>query len=141
MIKLDGSPITWLEVVLRNFLRPIDTSGPFALVGISSIFFHPLRQRPGDIIGQTVVIRERPVDWELLSKSLGDEDDFLHSRVRLSPEEWELLHRYLQRAEQMSPIVRQQTARAVREALERTVNHQITFKNQDRILRPGYDDY
>jgi len=113
VIKLDGTPPTWMEVVLRNFLRPIDTSGPFALVGVAFIFFHPLRQRPGDMVGQTVVVRERLVDWELLRHEA--ESD---TPVRLSPEEWELLHRFQQEQAIFEPGARAKVARHLRGLLE-----------------------
>jgi len=117
VIKLDGSPPTWMEVVLRNFLRPIDTSGPFAIVGVIFIFFHPLRQRPGDIVGQTVVVRERAVDWELLRHEAGDELDN-GARMRLTPGEWELLHRYLNQQDEMETASRERLAGEIRGVLE-----------------------
>ncbi|MEM1059608.1 MAG: RDD family protein [Verrucomicrobiota bacterium] len=117
VIKIDGSPPTWMEVVLRNFLRPIDTSGPFALIGIIFIFFHPLRQRPGDIVGQTVVVRERAVDWELL----GHEAPEAPRPIRLSPEEWELLHRYQHHGAQLEAGSRGPLAGQIRRALEPAV--------------------
>jgi uncharacterized RDD family membrane protein YckC len=56
--KMDGSPISWSESVIRNLLRIID--GLFAyLVGAILIWTSPLKQRLGDRVAHTVVIRKR----------------------------------------------------------------------------------
>lgn len=129
VIKLDGTPPTWMEVVLRNFLRPIDTSGPFALVGVAFIFFHPLRQRPGDMVGQTVVVRERPVDWELLHHESGEKN----ASARLSPEQWELLHRFQREQETLEPAARAKVARQLRALLEPKWNPTEDWATQDDV--------
>lgn len=58
VVKEDGSPISWSESVIRNLLRIID--GLFAyLVGAILIWTSPLKQRLGDRVAHTVVIRKR----------------------------------------------------------------------------------
>ena len=58
VVKLNGSPISWSESVIRNLLRIID--GLFAyLVGAIFIWNSPLRQRLGDRVAKTVVVRGR----------------------------------------------------------------------------------
>ena len=58
VVKLNGSPISWSESVIRNLLRIID--GLFAyLVGAIIIWNSPLRQRLGDRVAKTVVVRSR----------------------------------------------------------------------------------
>jgi uncharacterized RDD family membrane protein YckC len=55
---MDGSPISWSESVIRNLLRIID--GLFGyLVGAILIWTSPLKQRLGDRVANTVVIRKR----------------------------------------------------------------------------------
>jgi uncharacterized RDD family membrane protein YckC len=56
VVKTDGSPITWSESVIRNLLRIVD--GLFAyLVGAILIWNSPLKQRLGDRVAHTVVVR------------------------------------------------------------------------------------
>jgi uncharacterized RDD family membrane protein YckC len=58
VVKVDGSPISWQESIIRNVLRIID--GLFGyLVGAILIWNSPLRQRLGDQAAGTVVVRRR----------------------------------------------------------------------------------
>jgi uncharacterized RDD family membrane protein YckC len=125
VIKVDGSPVGPIEVLLRNFLRPIDTTGPMALVGIASIFIAAKAQRPGDWVARTMVVRDRPVDWTLFETGGGDtrEERTPASRagsLPLGPLDVELLHRYFAAARRIdSAAVRDRLASAVRGAVER----------------------
>ena len=56
VVKTDGTPISWSESVIRNLLRIID--GLFGyLVGAILIWTSPLKQRLGDRVAHTVVVR------------------------------------------------------------------------------------
>jgi uncharacterized RDD family membrane protein YckC len=56
IVKIDGSPIGWSESIIRNLLRIID--GLFVyLVGAILIWTSPQRQRLGDRVAKTVVVR------------------------------------------------------------------------------------
>ena len=58
VIKTDGTPIAWLDSLIRNLLRIID--GLFAyLVGAILIWNSPRKQRLGDRAANTVVVRRR----------------------------------------------------------------------------------
>lgn len=55
----DGTPITFLAAMGRNFLRPADMlPGPY-FIGLIAMFLNPRSQRLGDIIADTVVCYER----------------------------------------------------------------------------------
>ena len=57
VVKMDGSPISWSESIVRNLLRIID--GLFVyLVGAILVWNSPLRQRLGDRVAKTVVVRK-----------------------------------------------------------------------------------
>jgi uncharacterized RDD family membrane protein YckC len=61
VVNLDGSPITWSQSIIRNLLRIVD-SVPFFipyLLGAILIWTSPTRQRLGDRIAKTAVIRRR----------------------------------------------------------------------------------
>ena len=54
--RTDGAPITWTESIIRNLLRIID--GLFVyLIGAILIWTSPLKQRLGDRVAKTVVVR------------------------------------------------------------------------------------
>jgi len=56
VVKTNGAPITWTESLIRNLLRIID--GLFGyLVGAILIWTSPLKQRLGDRLANTVVVR------------------------------------------------------------------------------------
>ncbi len=56
VVKTDGSPISWSESIIRNLLRIVD--GLFGyLVGAILIWTSPQRQRLGDRVANTVVVR------------------------------------------------------------------------------------
>lgn len=117
VIKVDGSPVGWLEVVLRNFTRPIDSAGPMALVGMAFIFFQPRAQRPGDLAARTIVIRETPIDWKSFfpeSKPVAEGQ----STIPLVPQEVELLQRYRQRSAALETTRRTELAAKIRATLQ-----------------------
>ena len=58
VVKVDGSPISWQESIIRNVLRIIDGLF-FYLVGAILVWNSPLRQRLGDRAAGTVVVRRR----------------------------------------------------------------------------------
>jgi len=58
VVKVDGSPISWSESIIRNVLRIIDGLF-FYLVGAILVWNSPLRQRLGDRAANTVVVRRR----------------------------------------------------------------------------------
>jgi uncharacterized RDD family membrane protein YckC len=59
IVKLDGSPIGWGESIIRNLLRIIDDIPFFIpyLLGAILIWTSPTRQRLGDRVAKTVVVR------------------------------------------------------------------------------------
>ena len=58
VVKLDGTPIGWGESITRNLLRIIDSIGAY-LLGAILIWTSPTKQRLGDRVAKTVVIRTR----------------------------------------------------------------------------------
>jgi uncharacterized RDD family membrane protein YckC len=57
VVKIDGSPISWSESVIRNLLRIIDALPTAYIVGAILVWTSPLRQRLGDRAAKTVVVR------------------------------------------------------------------------------------
>jgi uncharacterized RDD family membrane protein YckC len=54
----DGSPVTWGAALVRNLLRVVDMIFSY-LVGAILVWNSPKRQRLGDRVGRTVVVRSR----------------------------------------------------------------------------------
>ena len=109
VIKVDGSPVSGIDVLLRNLSRPIDTLGPMGLIGLLMIFVSRKAQRLGDLMARTLVIHETKIDWSIFdqieSAEAASPGSTAHAAItapaiRLTSAQWELLHRYLNRRDQ-----------------------------------------
>jgi len=123
VIKSDGTPVSWIDVLLRNISRPIDTFGPMGLIGLLMIFVSRKAQRIGDLMAQTLVIHETPIDWSIFDQIESPESSATGAperapAIRLSSAQWELLHRYLNRREQLPADVRARLADSLFETLK-----------------------
>src|SRR5476651_1619925 len=119
VIKVDGSPVSGIDVLLRNLSRPIDTLGPMGLIGLLMIFVSRKAQRLGDLMARTLVIHETPIDWSIFdqieSPATTSPGSTAHATVaapaiHLTSVQWELLHRYLNRRDQFEADARQRLA-------------------------------
>jgi len=124
VIKVDGSPVSGIDVLLRNLSRPIDTLGPMGLIGLLMIFVSRKAQRLGDLMARTMVIHETQIDWSIFDQI--DDPATTSSgaktiSIRLTSEQWELLHRYLNRREQLEGAARQRLAVSLYETLKPAV--------------------
>lgn len=63
VIREDGRPITFFEAAVRNLLRLFDIMPfPFYSIGLICVFISSRDQRIGDLVGGTVVVREREAE-------------------------------------------------------------------------------
>jgi uncharacterized RDD family membrane protein YckC len=123
VIKADGTPVSWIDVLLRNISRPIDTFGPMGLIGLLMIFVSRKAQRVGDLMAQTLVIHETKIDWSIFDQLEPTENSPPGAAgpapaIRLSSAQWELLHRYLNRRESLPADVRARLAHSLCETLK-----------------------
>jgi uncharacterized RDD family membrane protein YckC len=123
VIKIDGTPVSWIDVLLRNLSRPIDTFGPMGLIGLVMIFVSRKAQRLGDVMARTLVIHETKIDWSIfdeIKSPVGSAQNAVRQApsIRLTSAQWELLHRYLNRREHLQADVRQRLALSLQENLK-----------------------
>jgi len=124
VIKMNGSPVSGIDVLLRNLSRPIDTLGPQGLIGLLMIFVSRKAQRLGDLMARTIVIHETQIDWSIFDQieSPATTSPGLKTvAIRLTSEQWELLHRYLNRREQLEGAARRRLALSLYETLKPSV--------------------
>jgi len=58
VVKTNGEKAGWLKVLLRNLFRFIDVLGPAPyIVGMISIMVSKKRQRIGDIVAKTIIVK------------------------------------------------------------------------------------
>jgi hypothetical protein len=130
VIKVDGSPVSGIDVLLRNLSRPIDTLGPMGLIGLLMIFVSRKAQRLGDLMARTLVIHETQIDWSIFDQiegpataSPGATAHAAHAApaIRLTSAQWELLHRYLNRRDQFEAEARRHLALSLYDTLKPAV--------------------
>jgi uncharacterized RDD family membrane protein YckC len=124
VIKVDGSPVSGIDVLLRNLSRPIDTLGPMGLIGLLMIFVSCRAQRLGDVLARTFVIHETKIDWSIfdqMERAAVAAGAIPAAAIRLTSAEWELLHRYLNRREQFEAMARHRLAITLHESLKSAV--------------------
>ncbi|MBN2081365.1 RDD family protein [bacterium] len=58
VVKRGGLPLTFTDALLRNLIRIVDNLPSYGLVGLISFFSTRNQQRLGDLVADTVVVRE-----------------------------------------------------------------------------------
>ena len=139
VIREDGRPITFWEASVRNLLRPLDMfpAGSYS-IGLIAVFASTRDQRIGDMVGGTVVVREReaeapefakvfatPVSDPALRRSFKPVD-FTASLNSLTDSEIQVVETFLRRRWDLAEMPRQWMAWRV--------SLPILYK-----LRPSYD--
>jgi uncharacterized RDD family membrane protein YckC len=139
VIREDGRPITFWEASVRNLLRPLDMfPGGSYSIGLIAVFSSTRDQRIGDMVGGTVVVREReaeapefsqvfatPVSDPAMRRSFKPVD-FTASLKSLTDSEIQVVETFLRRRWDLSDMPRQWMAWRV--------SMPILYK-----LRPAYD--
>jgi uncharacterized RDD family membrane protein YckC len=127
VIKADGSPVSGIDVLLRNLSRPIDTLGPMGLIGLLMIFVSRKAQRLGDVMARTLVIHETQIDWSIFDEierpaaAASGATTIAAPSIRLTSAQWELLHRYLNRRDGFEADTRRRLAVSLVENLKPAV--------------------
>jgi uncharacterized RDD family membrane protein YckC len=107
VIRTNGSPISWSDVFLRNLVRPLDTFLSLGLVGVLMIFVSKRSQRLGDLMAQTLVIRESTLDWAFFDSvsppAIHFTPDPQEAAISLPTVHWELLQSFAVRRTKIQP--------------------------------------
>jgi uncharacterized RDD family membrane protein YckC len=70
VIRIDGSPITLIESIIRNLVRLVDFLPLYYGVGVVTMFVNEQSRRLGDLAAGTLVVRDRsPISLESLEQS------------------------------------------------------------------------
>ena len=110
VVSESGHAVTRSGAVLRNLLRIADFLPPPYLGGALLVVLHPRGRRLGDIVGGTVVIRDRPVE---VIRDRDDREEASEPAIgapELSDREFQLLEAFVERAPQLLPDARDQLA-------------------------------
>jgi uncharacterized RDD family membrane protein YckC len=119
VIQDSGRPISVYEAVARNLLRIVDSLPMLYGLGILSALLSSRSKRLGDYVAGTVVVHEKPTgvgagsSWDLAASAVASRYDV----ARISPEEFQLIERFLLRRNQLVASVRIETARRITQRL------------------------
>lgn len=105
-----GHALTPAAAVVRNLVRLLDCFFPLLpfLPGLVLVFLHKSNKRLGDMAAGTIVVRDRPTDWSLGSRTVPgpqDEEPVETGPPELSEDEYRLLDRFVARAGELDPVV------------------------------------
>lgn len=109
VVRDTGYPVTLGAAVVRNLLRIADFLPPPYLIGGAFVAIHPRAQRLGDLVAGTLVVRDRPALASPPTIEVAPEPGLLGAPT-LGDEEFELLSRFMERADSLNDDVRRRLA-------------------------------
>lgn len=124
VVRADGGPVGLVESIARNLLRAVEVPLGYA-PGVLAIALGARRQRLGDLVAGTLVVRERRVDLSRYAAAEGAALDprfaFLRGRAAdlLAADEFERLVDFLARRPGLVPVARARVAARLARALAR----------------------
>ncbi len=121
VIRDDGTPMSGVDVLLRNLLRVVDAFPVGYVVGGIVCFFHPLHKRLGDLAAGTIVVKQRQLDYASRpdkGKRLKLET-FEMINPNLNSAERQTLQNFFRRREQLRPESRTFIAQTIADRMAR----------------------
>lgn len=108
VVKVEGQPIRFTDVAIRNLLRPVDFIPLAYVLGGTVMFFTRRCQRLGDLAAGTVVASEAPINYaartDRTAPALEPEPVSPEALQRspLEPREYQLLESYRRRRTELT---------------------------------------
>lgn len=140
VIELNGQPVGWAAVCIRNLVRVVDSG--IALVGLLVMVIDRNERRLGDFAAGTLVIRERlstkPQGIDLSAVSTPEK---IMDAGRLTPREYELLSSFLARRDKLSPAHRPLLARNLENYFRTKLQETSSGESSELFLEQLYVAY
>lgn len=120
VVRADGAPVGPAESLVRNLLRALEV--PFGYApGVLAVALTPRRQRIGDLVAGTLVVRERSYDLSRYAAPAEPDPRYAFLRGRaaalLAAHEFERLADFLARRPALDPAARVRVAARLAAAL------------------------
>jgi len=119
VIRKDGRPITFLDSVVRNILRFVDTFAEVYPIGLIVMFLDSRNRRLGDMVAGTLVIAEaevhRPGDLESSRECDPSGAEIRRAVAQMTPDDYQLVTRFLARRHGLDAEPRADLAREIYE--------------------------
>jgi uncharacterized RDD family membrane protein YckC len=112
VVRTDGQPVGWLQVVVRNLLRPIDLLPGYYILGGAFVVLTGRSQRLGDLAAGTLVVRDRraPAPIVLTTTPAAAEAARTLDASGLREREYGLIRSFLERRQTLSTTSRRALA-------------------------------
>lgn len=141
VIEANGQPVNWASVIIRNLVRIVDAG--VLMIGVVFMIFDRNERRLGDLMGGTLVIRERRP--ELAGRSLQISAEAPSSSFvdagQLSLDEYQLLLAFLRKRHKMEPASRTRVAKELELYFRAKLNPENKGESSENFLEKVYLSY
>jgi uncharacterized RDD family membrane protein YckC len=124
VVRVDGRPVGFANVLVRNLLRVVDFLPAYYAIGALFVVLTKRSQRLGDLAAGTIVIRERKVEaprpLDLTDPGLGGRGV---DAAGIGEREYALIRSFLERRTTLTPEARAALASQVAHAIRDRVPH------------------
>lgn len=147
VVRDDGTPITFIDAMIRNLIRIVDFLPGYYTIGIIALFIGPQNKRLGDYAAGTIVIKERtaPIpqtpkpDDQTGNEDLMPKNPQLAATLRtvagrLTPQELQMAQRYIERRWKLDPQARVELAHKIALPLIQKLSLEGVAASYDDIL-------
>lgn len=140
VVRTDGSPARFPDLLLRNLLRTADFLPAFFGVGVLVMLADRRMRRLGDLVGGTVVVAEDKASvlgTVRIDPPVSEEErQAMPARIELRPDELEVLESFLRRRPQLSRELAEELAKWFAPELARRTG--LVAASNERILSLAY---
>ncbi len=141
VIESNGQPVNWASVIIRNLIRIVDTG--LLMVGVVVMILDKNERRLGDLLGGTLVIKERQPQLSLANLKItseAPETSFVDSG-QISPDEYHLLTSFLRRRHELNQASRSKLAKELEEYFRLKLNPENKNEGSEVFLEKVYLSY
>lgn len=119
VLREDGTPITFMDSLIRNLIRIVDFLPGMYLVGGLMCLFHSSHRRLGDLAAGTIVVKEGELDYR--AKSDKKTEQIQRTTANTNPEltaaERQAISSFMARRSELLPEARRNLARRLAESM------------------------
>jgi uncharacterized RDD family membrane protein YckC len=140
VVRADGSPARFPDLLLRNLLRTADFLPAFFGLGVLVMTVDRRMRRLGDLVGGTVVVAEDRTGMlgtvRIDPPVTEEERQAMPARIDLRPDELEVLEAFLRRRPQLTRELSEELARWFAPELAKRTG--LVAESNERILSLAY---
>ena len=138
VVRDGGLPIDTTAAAIRNLVRLVDFLPFCYMVGAWVVFLSPHWKRLGDYAGGTIVVKERigeapSAETAPTTESSAPEGWLIRNASWITPEEYQTVKRFAERADELKPDIKEQLAKRIAEPLIKKLEIDISAQSNFRF--------